>query len=283
MAIPRSFQGMALGSKPYATAAIQGTGVNPVHSFRGGEGRNTAPDGTALPVDPYLIDDPGNYGYMTEDVNLGWTAADLPSQTGMDDRPDWGTQDARGATLPGYPSYGETPTGSAKGEQIRAINKGADRTTIANVRPITNGDEGWLNKESGLVIEPGSGISDPIQYTMQTSMQQLRRTREGSQISGTASKQDAPVESRVTGQMIKTYVADDSMRHADMTPVTQHVSIRTFRNRTAGTGRRAEMLPNAMYMSQPLQRQAPGDPYQGATVPMSDDYGYTDEDWDTIL
>lgn len=283
MAIQRSFQGLALGRQPYATAAIQGTGINPVHSLRGGEGRNTAPDGTAIPVDAELTS-PDDYGYMTEDVNVGWSAADLPSQTGMADHPDLGASSGRGMTTPGYPAALSYPvTGFAGGEAIRSVNKGADRTVIANVRPRTNGDEGWQNKETGQVIEPGSGISDPIQYVMQTSMEQLHRTRAGSQSSGTASKYNAPITTRVPGQKVQRYVSPGSSRHQDMTPVSQHVALRPFRNRTAGTGRRNELLPNAMYMSEPLTRVAPPDPYQGVSVPMTaggtgSTYGYTVED-----
>lgn len=283
MAIQRSFQGLALNNAPYATAAIQGTGVNAIHGIRAGAGRNTAPDGTQVNIDASLTDGDA-YGYMTEDVNLGYSDANLPSQTGMADRPDWGvvSPEFRGQVTQNYPSPGETNTGAAKGHGIRSINNGADRGLTQMALPITNGDEGWLNKENGQVIEPGSGVSAESQYTIQTSMQQLRRTRAGSQNSGTASKQSAPITSRVPGQHVRQYVSATSARHGDMQPATQHVNFRPFRSRTAGTGRRAELKPNAMYQSQPLTRVSPGDPYQGPSVPLTDDsYGYTYEDGGT--
>lgn len=269
----------------YDTALKWGSGINPIHSSPDqGRGRGTAIDGSDLLVPSELTEgfNADDFGYQPEDGSYyTWYPAEAGHETGMDDRPPWqGAGQPRQSMPDDYPSPGYHVNGLPGGEHIRSIEKGAIASNTPNQVPSHDVAEGWQNKRHGEVIEPGSGISDPVQYVMQTSMQQLRRTRAGSQSSGTASLQDAPIETRVPGQKLKIY--SGGQRHYDMFPKQQGLIIRPFWSRTAGTDDPAKMDPNAMYVSDPLSRSAPVDPYQGPTVPSSETaatYGYTSEDW----
>lgn len=283
MAIPRNYSGALFADVPYVGALKWGTGINPIHAIRDSEGgRNIAPDGTSNLVPQALTQGAvtDEYGYTSENQQYAVAVQETGWETGTDDRPplgdDFGT---RADVTEGYPSYGYGPAGTANGNYIRSIEHGAIASNTPNQVPTETVSEGWLNKVTGPVIEPGSGISDPSQYTIQTSMQQLRRTRAGSQRGGgSASKFDAPITTRVPGQKIKVY--STGQRSYDMFPRQQEQSFRPFWSRTGGTGRVEEMLPNAWYQSQPLNREAPADPYQGPTVPATSDnsFGYTSED-----
>lgn len=283
MAIARNFQNLSLGGVPYTSALKQGTGWNPIHAIRDTEGRNIAPDGTAVLVDPNLpaATTYDEYGYTQEDCS--WMSpADTGQETGMYDRPTWqeDSVDSRREVTPMWPSWGPGPNGVPKGTAVRAEEHGAIAGNTPNQIPNETVSEGWLNKATDGVNEPGSGISDPDQYVIQTSMRQLRRTRAGSQRGrGSASPYDAPIETRVPGQKVLVYSGGE--RHYDMAPKSQDLIIRPFWYRNAGTGIKGWLQPNAMYVSEPLNRDAPGDPYQGPTVPSSQDssdYGWTSED-----
>lgn len=270
---------------PYVGALKQGTGWNPVHATRdNGTGRNIAPDGTgdlspeAITSSEFMDD----YGYCYEDVFMGYPNAveNTGWETGTYDRPNWGqnaTDAMRQSSPVGYPSWGGRKNGVPRGTAIRAQEHGAIASTKPNVIPDASATAGWENKINGAVEEPGSGISDPSQYEIQTSMQQLYRTREGSQISGTANEYNAPIKSRVVGQKLRIYSGQD--RHYDMMPKAQEQMVRPFWLRTAGTGRREDMLVNEMYVSEPLNRDAPPDPYAGAQTPGDGaTFGYVSED-----
>lgn len=285
MAIPRQFSGLSLRTVPYSSALRQGTGVNPIHSVRDGQGRNTAADATGLLVDPDLVEaglgGSDDFGFSYEDQSYTYSAAESPFETGTADRPPVGSeQDSRTDTAEEWPSWAPlAASGVPGGEYVRSIERGAIASNTPTAVPRESAAGGWENKITGGVIEPGTGISDPSQYTMKTSMQQLRRTRAGSQRGGgSASPYEQPITTRVPGQKIKVY-SDSPDRKLAMTPVTQDQIIRPFFLRTMGTGHAADMQPNAMYQSTPLQRVAPPDPYQGETPSASAGvYGYTNED-----
>lgn len=283
MAIPRQFSGTLVNQQPYAGAQIWGTGVNPIHATRDGQGRNIAPDGKGVLVDPNLVDDPNSesYGYQDED-NIPWSIelAQMPNETGMGDRPPWGTdsETRRARTAKGYPYPAPTPSGVPRGENIRAREHGAIRGGTAVGIPAKPAAAGYMSKTTDGVIEPGSGISDPVQYIMQTSMMQLRRTREGSQSSGTASVYTQPIATRVPGQKIIGY--SGGYRHQEMRPREQTgIPWRPFFTRTAGTGKLQDLKPNVPILNTPRTRVPPADPYQGAPVTATADvYGYQGED-----
>lgn len=282
MAIPRLYSGNVLNQEPYADASIWGTGINPIHATRDGQGRNIAPDGLGVLVDPNLVDDTDPYGYTDED-SIPWSIelAEMPNETGMGDRPAWGTDNeaARAQTMRGYPSPGETSSGTPKGENIRAREHGAIRGNTTSNTPLKSAAAGYEGKLTDGVIEPGSGISNPSQYTMQTSMQQLRRTRAGSQSSGTSSPYTQPITTRVPGQRVQGY--SGGYRHQEMQPRQQSgIPWRPFFTRTAGTGKLADLKPNVPILNSPLTRTPPPDPDQGPAVGSTDasQFGYTAED-----
>lgn len=248
-----------------------GTGINPVHGAVDNTGRQIAvtPQQNVISDDVTEQYDPVD-GYTDEDsasILYGYN-----DQTGTAERPPVGTEDNR-LSANGFPSWGKYTSGVPGGTQIRAENKGADITNTAKQTPDEDVAQGWLNKATGKIA--AANVSDDSQLYMQTSMTQRNKVRSGSQIAGTASEYDSPIESRVVGQKVKQYSGEQ--RHSDMFPRQQDMIIRPFWDRNAGTGYREWLYPNAMYQSEPLYRQAPPDPYQGDTVPSSE-YGYSAED-----
>lgn len=285
MAIPRQLSGALLTQEPYAGPQIWGTGVNPIHATRDGQGRNIAPYGVGNLVPEELTDqtDPYTYGYQDED-NIPYSVelAMEPNETGMGDRPSWSVspEGVRAQTTPGYPSPGELPSGRANGENIRAQEHGAIAGNIVIGVPAKSAAAGYESKLTDGVIQPGSGISSPNQYTMQTSMQQLHRTRAGSQSSGTASVYTQPITTRVPGQRVAGY--SGGYRHQEMMPRQQSgIPWRAFFLRTAGTGKLLDLKPNVPLNNSPMQRVPPPDPDQGPAVGNTagaEQYGYTGED-----
>lgn len=297
MAIANSWQRRLVGDLPYGSALKQGTGWNPIHAVPDqGTGRNIAPDGTSNLVDSDLTNEE-SYGFTNEDMFLfgdppGY-GAENPRELGLNDRPDWGTDEGTRADMPDdYPSWGlvntfngsnaELPVGIPGGTIIRAKEVGAVASNTANVLPDEDVAQGWMNKQHGGVED--AVVSDQSQYEMQTSMMQRDQTRAGSQSSGTASEYSAPIKSRITGQKLRFWSGEQ--RHYDMAPKAQEQMIRPFHLRTAGTGDPALMQANEFYVSQPLQRTVPADPDQGPVLPVSQNpdvyasttYGFTAED-----
>ena len=290
MVIPRTFQGNYLGSNPYASAQIWGSGVDPIHATRDGQGRNIAPDGVGLLVDPELTDY-DSYGYADEDMATMQSGdAEGPFETGTADRPGWAPGDvdqmARGHVTKGWPGTSEGDGdngGPASGEYVRSLEHGAIASNTPTGTPWASAAAGYEGKMTDGVIEPGSGISNPSQYTMQTSMQQLRRARQGSQNSGSQSPYNGRIESRVPGQKVAGYSQGpgSEYRHIAMRPFGQSMQFRPFWNRTAGTGIVSQMRVNAVRQVTPLNRDAPPDPYQGPSISTITDpqtYGYAAED-----
>lgn len=296
MAIANAWQRSLTGELQYGSALKQGTGWNPIHAVRSGDGRNIAPDGSSNLV-PESLADPSaeDYGYTDEDIYMfgdppGY-GAENPRELGVADRPDWGQTEGTRMSMPeDYPSWGpvntlngssvELPKGIPGGTVIRAQEKGAVASVTANVLPDEDVAQGWRNKQHGNVED--STVSDPSQYEMQTSMTQRDKVRAGSQISGTASEYSAPIASRRVGQKLKFWSGEQ--RHYDMAPKAQEQMIRPFWLRTMGTGDPALMQANELYVSEPYQRTPPGDPDQGDILPLSESpdgttsYGFTSED-----
>lgn len=255
-----------------AGANIWGTGWDPIHAIRSGEGRNVAPDPSDVLVSPELTqqyESAPDGGFTAEDYVL----VDMygyGTETGTADRPSLGQPDSRAET-DNFPDWTDN------GESIRSINHGADIATATKLEPAEDAAQGWLNKAHG---DAGNADpSDPSQYEIATSMTQRYQTREGSQAQyGRESQFLAPIASRVVGQKLRNWISDASPRHAEMQRASQEVSVRGFWNRGAGTGPPEWMQANEFQQVEPLQRTPPADPFQGQEVGLQQ-YSMQDEGW----
>lgn len=260
---------------PYAGEQVWGTGINPVHEYYGGPPDRLEPiqlphGETVSPRDavPQQFIAPELWGYTLDD--------ERNTTVYYDDRPQWNEQPEayRGDAL-NHPAWDDS---RAVSEDFRGQHEGAHRydQKLADSLPDETVTEGWRNKPKGkdAVAEP----SDPSQYEIQTSMRQRDQTRVNDHAVSRAT--DAPrasIMSRIVGQKLKIY--SGQMRHYDMTPRTQTQNVRPFSYRTAGTGLRRRMLPNAMFDQYPIQRTPPPEPSTGPLEEnLSQDYGYTPED-----
>lgn len=252
----------------YVTPLRQGTGIDLIHGERGGAGRNSTPTGnTDFVTDDITSDAPvDDYGYCDEDqesVIFGYGP-----QTGTSVRVGFGDTESganeRAVTGPDFPSYGRYVAGRPGGSFLRSIDRGSEAGLVPKAMQPPGITESNAPPDWDGVLD--AGISDPSQYVMQTSMTQRDKTREGSQISGTASEYFAPIHSRIPGMRIKDLDSNPS-RHINMEPKDQDLIIRPFWLRTAGTGNRADMAPNELYVSQPMFRVAPDNPQVGPDVP----------------
>lgn len=274
-----------------SSALKQGTGVNPIHGSRdNGLGRDIAPGAAGGTTERELVAE--TYGFSEEEASSQLWGYGIA--TGMADRPGWGTEDIDERTddMNGYPTFGQHPVGLPGGLKIRAIDKGSEVAYTSKLVP--NDGDGTLYGASYKLVsdEPNEAeISDPSQYTMQTSMTQRDKTRTGSQRgSGSASEYDAPVKTRIPGYRIRRYdEGPTDPRHLAMLPKAQEQVIRPWWGRQAGTGNPADMAPNSMYQSTPYQRTPgsnadQGDSVSGAIgIPYDQDgpgaaYGFTEED-----
>lgn len=265
----------------YVGRSKWGDGTDPLFASRdNGRGRGTAITGTDNPlIDEALTEEfaPEMYGYTDDDVaSVIWGNG---TQTGTADRPDWSQTSneyaMRAATSQEFPQWGVYENGIPGGTDIRTYNHGEDSTNTPKVTPDEDVAQGWENKVYGSV--DNAQTSDQSQYEMQTSMTQRDKTREGSQNSGTANEFDQPIKSRIPGQRVRQWASSDSVRHGEMFPKQQDNVVRAFYNRTGGTGIKGNMQVNELYVSEPLARTAPENPYQGPQVG-DDAAGYTAED-----
>lgn len=261
------------GYEPYSQNLKWGTGINPVHGFYGGQGRNSAPGNIDTAVQDELVDPDmaDQYGYTDEDVSSQLYGFNY--ETGTANYPHWGSNEDRSQVQNDWPQYGPYQQGIPGGTRIRSIERGAQITISEKQTPSQPWGEGWVNKETGTETLPT--VSDPSQYEMQTSMTQLHKVREGSQRSGTQSDYDAPIASRVPGMKIKPWPG--GQRHSDMEPKEQNPILRPFWNRTAGTGNPSNMLVNEVYQSEPFTREPPPSAYAGPTAG-TDEGGFVEED-----
>lgn len=256
----------------YTGARKWGTGINPIHAQRQGyEGRNLAPPGTYEPVSTGLVNE--SFGYTDEDMtvyeDLGW----------MNQHPNLGDPSIRGKQDQ-MPPWGYGPTAGPQGAGKRAIRQGMNpRESHPNQVQSGSAAAGWLNKITGAVLD--SVVSDESQLYVDTSMVQRDKvqTNERAVARGTDDARHE-IPSRIPGMKVLVYSGD--YRHDEMRPKEQTFGYRPWRYRTAATGPREWMLPNEMYVSEPLRRELPVDVDQGIndTQAGSDtgEYDYV-EDW----
>lgn len=190
------------------------------------------------------------------------------------------------STRDGYPPWGGSRKPRPSGWGIRSIRRGSQMTQSARVLPGEDVAQGWTNKNHGVPAD--SKPADDSQVFVQTSAVQRYKTRAGSQRSGSQSTFDTPIESRVTGQKLKTFTREDSARHWEMLPYEQQDYVRPFLGRQVGTGYQSWALVNEMYVSPALQREPPPDPSMGTVVTgaisnpdasVTSNYGYSGEDF----
>jgi hypothetical protein len=236
----------------YVGSRKWGTGINPIHRQKQGyEGRNLAP-GSYEPVNTGLVNE--YYGFTDEDMaasyqDLGW----------MKQHPNLGDPSIRGHV--DMPSWGYGPTAGPQGAGKRALRQGMNpRESHPNQVQSGSSAAGWLNKITGAVLD--SVTSDDSQLYVQTSMTQRDQTRVNDRAvnRGTDDARHG-IPSRIPGMKVLVYSGD--YRHDEMTPKEQTFGYRPWRYRTAGTGPREWMLPNEMYVSEPLRRELPVDVDQG--------------------
>jgi hypothetical protein len=276
MAVPTKGLWKQRQLEPYVSGNW-GTGINDVHATYGGpparltptrprEGEVTTPS-EAIPEQLYA---PTLWGYEQSPASV--------SQITYDDRPDWTviTPDmlVRQSTVDQPPLNASGPVKSwfrsQKGGAYRLIQYFNDFRNA----PSETVSEGWLNKPHGQPAD--SKPSDPIQYEMQTSMEQRYRARNNrNAVIRSTDEPRTDIGSRVTGQHTPVY--SGGQRHYDMFPRQQMQYDRPFWYRTAGTGDPEQMQPNETYNIEPIERIPPPDPYLGSPSTLTD-YGYTPED-----
>lgn len=254
-----------------AGALKWGTGINPVHSVEDSTGRNIATEGTNNLISVDLIEP-----YMDADFADYEQGHETPQESGTVDHPDLGTPTELFRSHAGnFPEWGPYVDGIPGGTEIRSEDHGASLGNTPNQTPTETVSEGWLNKQTGEVDV--STVSAVAQIFRQTSGQQLRRARSGSQRGdGSASEFVQPIETRVPGQKVLTFSTGE--RNYDMQPREQLPRIRGWWSRTAGTGYPQWMEANAHQAVQPRTRQIPPEPNTGPPVLAAPDYGYQDED-----
>lgn len=276
MAISGSWKANAL--EKYSGASVWGTGINPVHALPDGGGRNIAPYETSGTMSDDMTQqyDANDTAYLPEDsASVLWGYG---VDTGTSERPPWNESESRNAVPSNWPHWGRTANGAPGGTHLRSHDVGAEATYTGKQVPKENGTQGWRNKLRSYV--ESALTSDPSQYEMQTSMTQRDKVRAGSQVpAGRENEYDAPIPSRIPGMKLKVYSGGE--RHAEMEPKSQDLILRPFWPRTAGTAYREWLYPNSMYVSDPMQREVPDNPYAGPSVPLTDNYGYTEEDLGT--
>lgn len=252
----------------YTGARKWGTGINPIHSVKGGpqyKGRNIAP-GT---YNADLLDNAGlvayDFGFMPEDQAYEYPAVDMSY---LKDHPNWGAPDPHGTTGSFPPRTGQNnlPSGIAyrARKMARPWNEG-----MPNTAPNGTVGEGWLNKEHGEILD--SRISDSSQYTVWTSERQ-RDLSKGNDVAVVRGTDDARhvIASRITGMKVRIW--PDGKRHEEMENKTQEYRPRPWKYRSAGVGPYEGI--NDMHVSIPRRRDIPADVDQGTaeveTVEVSD-------------
>lgn len=270
----------------YTGALKWGTGVNPVHAIKWegnplrSSGRLPGPDNpsdrpSTVPGAPFSEGGPDVYGYTMEDIaSLSGQFVPFSPAYGTDtttlraenwtEIPDWGIDPSD----PGRVAFGQHP------ELATPLWRGIMLKSF----PTETVTEGWDNKLTGNVL--AARTSDPAQYEMQTSMQQVNpaagRNNGAAVVRGTDDAR-ANIMTRLTGMKIKPW--SQGQRNEDMFPYQQMLGVRPFWYRTAATGNPAQLEPNEMYVSVPIERTVPPDPDLGSQESgFGSDYGYTDED-----
>jgi len=266
-------------SQQYVGAERWGTGNNPIHEVHGEgpplrtTGRLPGPDSPTadLSTVPYIVETAYQYGYTMDDIDP-LTPVGLP--------PEWGSETTRIRAQAEFPDWEEDATG------FRETNQASPELwsgfTLQSF-PTESVTEGWRNKEAGKVND--AEVSDPSQYERQTSIQQVNPPAGRNNDSAVTRGTDDPrfnILTRLTGMKIKPW--SQGQRNEDMFPYQQDLVIRPFWYRIAATPDPAGLEPNEMYVSDPIQRDVPPDPYLGPeetnvySVEEGYDGGYTAED-----
>lgn len=312
MAISGAWKTGAITPVEYVGAERWGTGINPIHGVRDNTGQPLEAKQTLLPqVDEsyvpeeiigsamwgYSAEDAAFYGgedyrYLVEDhPDLGQNSVGRPDRdgdimvAGVDPQPEgwpsWGPHEDDNP-VDGFP-VGGPPGGAA----LRAHSDGSEiefNHPIAVPTPGWRG--GWLNKAHG-AVEEAEG-SDPSQYTVTTSYQQLHQTRVNTAASfrGTDDAR-APIETRLTGQKVKSWPMSSGMGGGpgtpDMKPVTQNLPYRPWFFRGAAVPPPPNTMFGTMTQFDPIERTLPADAGESVLIQeasASDDeaFGYAGED-----
>lgn len=296
---------------PFSGAEKWGTGINPIHQYYGEQDDPLRVYGRPVDKNPFetpqhspgkiapfeaspdFINTAEPWGYQPEDI-AGLDVFQLSgyeeNRHGMDvvndtDHPNWDTPTDNRSDATRYRVPLDIPGRETSG-RLRAGQEDADEHVSDQV-PTETVSEGWVNKPaSGFGIgESGDNVivSDPAQYERQTSMQQRNAVQdnERAQMRMTDDPRE-PISSRFAPMKLKLY--SGQQRHYDMFPYQIDDMPRPFWFRRAGTGRREELLPNEMYVIEPIQRTPPPDPSLGPPEESLNDpnyedhFGYTNED-----
>ena len=289
MAIAGTWKAGAVTPSEYAGALRQGTGINPIHSVRDPGSRETGIKENLLP----LGTDPAAGGIVPEELlgpeMWGYSSEEAAAYPGEDyryleaDHPNWdqgsvGRPDRDGGIMTegvypqpeGWPSWGPHGTGGDPdfplqswpgGEDLRAYSDGTDiekHHAIAIPTPGWRG--GWINKAHGLIEE--AETSDPAQYEINTSMNQLHRSLDNNRAVGRGTDDPrSDIATRLTGQKIRHYAMSSGMGGGpgtpDMAPVTQNLPYRPWYFRTAGTPPPPDTYFGTMTAFDPIERTLP--------------------------
>lgn len=280
----------------YAGALKWGTGINPVHGQPDEHISWTTHEPLLPPADddavPETILGPTAWGYCSDDAAASggtiyeyqreWPSWDEPVDRGTADHfPGWGphgsdTSDPDAWPLPTYPG----------GEDIRATSYGAEHEALSSVASPSPGSlGGWESKDSGAVND--ARTSDPSQYEINTSMNQLRREMTNDRaVARMTDDARASIQNRLTGVKLREFAKSQGMGGGpgtpDMAPVTQDLPSRPFFYRSPGVPPDELHTWSEMSQFEPLARDVPPDP--GSLVTTQEDagaasFGYTPGDF----
>lgn len=270
----------------YTGALKWGTGINPVHNVQGegsplrSSGRMPGPDNPSdrpatVPGPPFTESGPHVYGYTMDDIaSLEGMFRPFPPPLGTE------TEILRGRNYSGMPNWGVIPEDEWRTEFASQPEIARPLWSGIHVKsfPTETVTEGWDNKLTGEILD--AGVSDPVQYERQTSMQQVNPPpgrNNGAAVARGTDDARANIMTRLTGMKIKPWSRGE--RDEDMFPYQQLMGVRPFRYRSAATGDPDRMRVNEMYVSEPIERTVPQDPSLGQQETAVDPgYGYTDED-----
>jgi hypothetical protein len=246
MAVAGTWKAGAITPSEYVGAERWGTGINPVHAVRDSGSRETGIKENLLPlgaddaeggVVPEEILGPEQWGYSSEEASLfpgedyRYLVTDHPNwDDGTVGRADRDGQIMEAGAYPqpeGWPSWGPHGTGGDQdfplqdypgGENLRAYSDGSETETSRAIAVPTPGWRGgWLNKAHGALEE--AEPSDPSQYEINTSMNQLHRQLDnGRAVARGTDDPRSSISNRLTGMKVKGYAKSFGMGGGPGTP-----------------------------------------------------------------
>lgn len=281
----------------YVGAQRWGTGNNPIHEIYGegpplrSQGRIPGPDMPTAELSdvPSVIETSYQYGYTMDDIDPltpvgmppGWDTETDEWRNTAGDFPSW-KEDAEGfRSEQEFGSPGNMGTVGRYGQEVLMPSPELWSGIALKSFPTESVTEGWQNKETGAIAD--ARTSDQIQYERQTSMQQVNPPEGRNNQAAVTRATDDPrfnILTRLIGQKIKPW--SQGQRNEDMFPYQQDLIIRPFWYRVAATDNPDKLLPNEMYVSDPIQRDVPPDPDLGPeetnVYSIEANGGYTAED-----